>query len=305
MHVELDADLDADGMIAAWRHETWSNGHSTRPGRAKSPALLGSWHLERPFERLVAINAPLAAGGGAERKRVPCYEIPAWDIAKHHVTTMPVRTSALRALGAFANVFAIESFMDELAAAAAADPVFFRLRHLRDPRARAVIEKVAARADWNGWRRREGAGRGIGFARYKHTSAYCAVVAEIEAEEAIRVRRLVIAVDVGQVVNPDGVTNQIEGGAIQAASWTLKEAVRFDRTRVTSVDWETYPIFRFSDAPEVVVEVIDHPELPSLGAGEAAMGPTAGAIANAVCDALGVRVRAVPLTPERLRSAIG
>lgn len=148
-------------------------------------------------------------------------------------------------------------------------------------------------------------GHGIGFARYKHTTAYCAVVAEIEAAEEIRVRRLVIAVDVGQVINPDGVANQIEGGAIQAASWALQEAVRFDRERITSVDWETYPIFRFSDVPQVEVEIIDHPELPSVGAGEASMGPTAGAIANAVADALGVRMYALPLTAERIRAAIG
>ncbi len=181
MHVELEADLDADNAIVGWRHETWSNGHSTRPGRAKSPGLLGSWHLEEPFERLIAINAPLAAGGGAERNSVPCYDFPAWDIVKHRVLEMPIRTSALRSLGAFANVFAIESFMDELAAIAQSDPVTFRLRHLSDPRGRAVIERAVRRAQWTQWRPREGTGHGIGYARYKHTSAYCAVVAEVEA----------------------------------------------------------------------------------------------------------------------------
>ncbi len=302
MHVELEADLDASNAIVGWRHEVWSNGHSSRPGRAKSPALLGAFHLEQPFERLIAINPPLAAGGGAERNSVPSYEFPAWDIVKHRVLDMPIRTSALRALGAFANVFAIESFMDDLARIANTDPVQFRLQHLRDERARAVIERAAQR--FGRWSPREGVGRGIGFARYKHTAAYCAVIAEIEAMEEIRVRRLVIAVDVGQVVNPDGVANQIEGGAIQAASWTLREAVRFDKTRITSIDWENYPIFRFSDVPQVEVEIIDRPELPSVGAGEASIGPTAGAIANAVADALGVRIHALPLTAERIRAAI-
>jgi len=304
MRIELEADLDASGAIIGWRHDVWSNGHSTRPGRAKTPAFLGSWHLEKPFPRLVAINAPLAAGGGAERNSVPCYDFPAWHIVKHHVQAMPIRTSALRALGAVGNVFAIESFMDELAAIGARDPVRFRLDHVSDERARAVIERVAARAQWDAWQAREGVGRGFAFARYKHTSAYCAVVAFVEAEERIRVRRLVIAVDVGQVVNPDGVINQIEGGAIQAASWTLMEAVRFDRERVTSSDWDRYPIFRFGDVPQVDVELVDHPELPSMGAGEASMGPTAAAIANAVADALGLRVRALPLTAERIRAAI-
>lgn len=305
MHVELEADLDADGEIVGWRHDVWSNGHSTRPGRAKSPALLGSWHLEKPFPRLAAINAPLAAGGGAERNSVPCYDFPAWDIVKHHVDAMPIRTSALRALGAVANVFAIESFMDELARITRQDPVHFRLKHVSDDRARAVIERAVARADWRAWRVREGFGHGIAYARYKHTSAYCAVVAEIEALERIRVRRLVIAVDVGQVINPDGVMNQIEGGAIQAASWAVTEAVRFDAERIVSTDWESYPIFRFSDVPDVEVELIDRPELPSMGAGEASMGPAVAAIANAVADALGVRVHALPLTPERIREAIG
>ena len=304
MRVELEADLDAADAIVGWRHETWSNGHSTRPGRAKLPGLLGSWHLETPFERLIAINAPLAAGGGGERNSVPCYDLPAWEVINHRVLEMPLRTSALRALGAFANVFAIESFVDELATLVKADPVHFRLRHLRDERARTVVERVAANARWTDWKRREGMGHGIGFARYKHTSAYCAVIAEVEAEAAIRVRRLYIAVDVGQVINPDGVINQIEGGAIQAASWTIKEALRFDTRHVTSADWETYPIFRFADVPEVEVDIISRPEMPSMGAGEASLGPTAGAIANAVCDALGLRIRDLPLTPERIMAAM-
>ena len=173
---------------------------------------------------------------------------------------MPIRTSALRTLGAFANVFAIESFMDELAAERGEDPLAFRLRHLKDPRARAVLEAAARRAGWSAWKKREAPGHGIGFARYKNFGAYCAVVAEVEGDADIRVRRLVVAVDVGEVINPDGVANQMEGGAIQATSWTLKEAVRFDRTRITSDTWETYPILRFSEVPAVEVEIIARPE---------------------------------------------
>ncbi len=229
---------------------------------------------------------------------------PAWKITNHRLLTMPIRTSALRTLGAFANVFAIESFMDELAAERGEDPVAFRLRHLKDPRARAVIEAAARRAGWNTWRKREGKGHGIGFARYKGSGAYCAVVAEVEGEADIRVRRLVLAVDVGEVINPDGVENQIEGGAIQATSWVLKEAVRFDRTRITSDTWETYPILRFSEVPAVEVEIIARPEEKTLGAGEAAHGPVAGAIANAVFDALGVRVRDLPITRDRIIAAM-
>jgi CO/xanthine dehydrogenase Mo-binding subunit len=302
MAVELTADLDAAGEVLAWRHELWSNGHSSRPGRAATPTLLAASHLERPFERVLAINPPMPAGG-ADRNAVPLYDFPARRIVNHRLLSMPLRASALRSLGAFANVFAIESFADELARAREEDPVAWRLRHLADPRARAVIEAAARRAGWSGCRPREARGHGIGCAKYKNLGAYCAVVAEIEAEREIRVRRLVVAVDVGLVVNPDGVANQIEGGAIQATSWTLKEAVRFDRTRVTSSTWEDYPILKFSEVPAVEVEIVSRPDLPSVGAGEAAQGPTAAAIANAVCDALGVRVRDLPITPERIAAA--
>jgi len=303
MAVEIEADLGADGAVLAWRHEIWSNGHSSRPGRATTPALLAASHLEQGFERLIAINPPVAAGGGADRNAVPGYDLPAWRVRSHRLLGMPIRTSALRSLGAFANVFAIESFLDELAAQQGEDPLAQRLRLLSEPRARAVLEAAARRANWAGWQKREGRGHGIGFARYKGSGAWCAVIAEIEAGREIRVERLVIAVDVGLAINPDGVVNQIEGGAIQAASWTLKEQVRFDRTRITSDSWDDYPILRFSEVPAVEVELMDQPRSPSLGAGEAAQGPTAAAIANAVFDALGVRVRDLPITPERIIAA--
>jgi CO/xanthine dehydrogenase Mo-binding subunit len=302
MAIEIEADLDAAGEVRAWRHDLWSNGHSTRPGRAATPTLLAAAHLERPFERVLAINPPMPAGG-ADRNAVPLYDFPARRIVNHRLLAMPLRASALRSLGAFANVFAIESFVDDLARARDEDPVAWRLRHLADPRARAVIEAAARRAGWSQWRRREAWGHGIGFAKYKNLGAYCAIVAEIEAEREIRVRRLVVAVDVGLVVNPDGVANQIEGGAIQATSWTLKEAVRFDRLRVTSSTWEEYPILTFSEVPAVEVEIVARPDLPSVGAGEAAQGPTAAAIANAVYDALGVRVRDLPITAERIAAS--
>jgi CO/xanthine dehydrogenase Mo-binding subunit len=201
-------------------------------------------------------------------------------------------------------VFAIESFMDELALAARADPIAFRLRHLKDARARAVIEAAARRGKWGAWTPAEGRGHGIGFAKYKNLGAYCAVVAEVEVSDEVRVKRLVAAVDVGLVVNPDGVVNQIEGGAIQSTSWTLKEQVQLDSRGIASLSWEDYPILKFSEVPTVEIEMIDRRELPSVGAGEAAQGPTAAAIANAVTHALGVRVRELPLTPERITAAI-
>jgi len=193
--------------------------------------------------------------------------------------------------------------MDELAGAAGTDPVDFRLAHLADPRARAVVEEAARQAGW-GEAVPQDHGRGIGFARYKDKGAYCAVVADVRVDHEVHVERLVAAVDVGLVVNPDGVRNQVEGGATQATSWTLKERVRFDRRRITSTDWESYPILRFGEAPAVVVHLLDHPDQPSLGSGECAQGPTAAAIANAVTAALGVRVRDLPLNAEAVVAAI-
>jgi CO/xanthine dehydrogenase Mo-binding subunit len=231
---------------------------------------------------------------------VPGYDFPAWQITSHRLLTMPIRTSSLRTLGAFANVFAIESFVDELASLRGEDPLAYRLRHLPDARARAVLQAAADGARWGTWRKRDDHGHGIAFARYKGFGAYCAVVAEVEGEADIRVRRLVIAVDVGEAINPDGVANQIEGGAIQATSWTLREAVRFDRTAITSVDFETYPILRFSEVPAVEVTIMPRAEDPPLGAREAAHGPTSAAIANAIFDALGTRVRDLPITRERI-----
>jgi CO/xanthine dehydrogenase Mo-binding subunit len=302
--VDIEAGLDASGNVVAWCHSVWGNGHVSRPGRGKTPTLLTATQLAKPFPRVIAANPPLAGGGGSERNAIPTYDLPSWRITNHRLLTMPLRTSSLRTLGAFANVFSIESFMDELADEIGQDPVAFRLRHLKDPRARAVVEAAARRAGWSAWTKREGAGHGIAYARYKNFGAYCAVVAEVTTEPDVRVQRLVMAVDVGEVINPDGVENQMEGGAIQATSWTLKEAVRFDNRRVTSDSWETYPILTFSEAPAVEVEILARPEEKTLGAGEAAHGPVAGAIANAVYDALGVRVRDLPITRERIIAAM-
>jgi nicotinate dehydrogenase subunit B len=303
MAIEIEADLDTQNEIISWRHAIWSNGHAARPGRAAQPALLAAFELENPFPRMISTNPPQANGGGGDRNSVPLYDFPSWTIESHRLLTMPVRTSALRTLGAQGNVFAIESCLDEIAADRGEDPVAFRLRHLRDERAKDVIRTAARRASWKP-APRPGVGFGIGFARYKNTGAYCAVIAEIDGEEDIRVKRLTIAVDVGEAINPDGVINQIEGGAIQATSWVLKERVRFDATRITSNSWTDYPILRFSEVPAVQVDVIQRPEIEPVGAGEAAHGPVTAAIANAVFDCLGVRVRNLPITRDSLIAAM-
>ncbi len=303
MTVEVEADLDAEGEIVDWRHSIWGNGHTARPGRADQPTLLAATELATPFPRAISVDPPPTSGGGSDRNSVPLYDFPSWHVESHRLTIMPIRTSALRTLGAQGNVFAIESFLDELAFERGEDPVAFRLRHLSDPRSKAVIEAAARRANWKP-AKQDSTGYGIGFSRYKNTGAYCAAVAEVEVAEDIRVKKLTLAVDVGEAVNPDGVLNQIEGGAIQATSWVLKERVRFDSTRITSNSWTEYPILRFSEVPDVDVEIISRPEIDPVGAGEAAHGPVTAAIANAVFDALGVRLRHLPITRDRLIAAM-
>ena len=298
MAVALDALLDGSGNIVSWRHDLWSNGHTHRPGRSQKPVLLAAGEIADALERAPSIDPPLPSGG-AQRNAIPGYEFPDLLVMHHYVREAPMRGSSLRSLGAFANVFAIESFMDELAAAANADPVEFRLRHLKDPRGRAVIEEAVRVSQWSSFEKQEGRGRGIAYARYKNIGAYCAVVAEVEAGGAeLRVARLVAAVDVGLPVNPDGVANQVEGGCVQATSWALKEA-----WRPGAVTWEDYPILKFSEAPAVEVSLLKS-SFPSLGAGECTMGPTVAAIANALNDALDVRVRELPLTAENITRAI-
>jgi len=294
MVVALQASLDGEGNIVSWRHDLWSNGHTHRPGRGDKPVLIAAAELAQPFERGPAVDPPLPSGG-AQRNAVPGYEFPDFQVMHHYVREAPVHGSSLRSLGAFGNVFAIESFMDELADG---DPIGFRLKHLKDPRGRAVLEEAVRKSNWNSWKKSEGRGRGIAYARYKNIGAYCAVVAEVEASGAeLRVTRLVAAVDVGLAVNPDGVINQIEGGCVQATSWALKE-----EWRPGAVSWEDYPILRFSEAPPVEVVVLKN-AFPSLGAGECTMGPAVAAIANALHDALGVRVRKLPLTAENIANA--
>lgn len=303
MAIEIEADLDGDNEIVGWRHAIWSNGHAARPGRAAQPALLAATEIAIPYPRMISTNPPAANGGGGDRNSVPLYDLPAWTVTSHRLLTMPVRTSALRTLGGQGNVFAIESVLDEIATLRDEDPIAFRLRHLRDERAKEVIRAAARRAQWKP-QKKSGIGHGVGFARYKNMGAYCAAIAEIEGTDDIRVKRLTLAVDVGEAINPDGVINQIEGGAIQATSWVLKERVRFDRTRITSTSWTDYPILTFSEVPMVDVEIVQRPEIEPVGAGEAAHGPVTAAIANAVYDCLGVRVRDLPITRDKIIAAM-
>jgi CO/xanthine dehydrogenase Mo-binding subunit len=296
------------GRIIDWNYDVWSNTHSTRPDTPGGVNLLASWYLADAKKPAPPRNIPQPAGGG-DRNAVPLYEFPRQRVVNHLIKEMPLRVSALRTLGAYANVFALESFMDELALAAGADPVAFRLAHLTDPRGRAVIEAVAKKAGWQpGQTGGDGKGRGIAFAKYKNLATYVAVIVDVEVDRAsgvIRVPRAFAAADSGQIINPDGLMNQIEGGVIQSTSWTLKEHVRFTPDGIVSRDWESYPILTMPEVPRVEVELIDRPSERPLGAGEASQGPTVAAIANAFAHATGRRLRELPLAPARVKAALG
>jgi nicotinate dehydrogenase subunit B len=307
MVAKVRASLDASGHVVDWDYGVWSNTHTMRPGPAGS--LLAAQHMEHAFPVPEPRPIPQPEGGG-DRNSIPLYTLPRAKVTHHFLRDMPVRVSALRSLGAHMNIFAIESFMDELALAAGADPVTFRVAHLEDSRARDVITAAADDFRWAAHAvPTNGHGYGFAFARYKNLAAYCAVAMQVRVDHETgqtRVLRVAAAVDTGQVINPDGVRNQIEGAILQSLSWSLFESVSFDTTRITSTDWSTYPILRFSSVPESVsVRVIDRPGTPFLGCGEAGQGPASAALANAVANATGKRVRDLPLNAARVKAAIG
>jgi CO/xanthine dehydrogenase Mo-binding subunit len=308
MSLQASAGLDADGRIVRWRYDIWSCSHSTRPsGGEDAGGMLAAREKAGPLP-LPPVSDGRQPTGGADRNGIPLYAFADQRVVEHIVLEPPLRNSALRSLGAYGNVFAIESFIDEIAREIGADPYEYRLRHLEDERGRAVIERARDMAAGAPQLTASGrTGRGFAFAKYKNLSSYVAVVVDVGVDPGngqVRVLRAFAAVDVGQVINPDGVRNQIEGGIVQSASWTLKEQVRFSADRIQSIDWASYPILRFTEVPDIEVAVIDRPELPFVGAGEAAQGPTAAAIANAIADAVQIRLRDVPFTPDRVSAAL-
>jgi nicotinate dehydrogenase subunit B len=318
MTMQLHASLDPSGKVVDWGHELWSYTHSTRPSDPAGSNLLAGWYLQEPTTPGPSRNIPQPSGG-SDRNSVPLYDFPQQKVVNHLLVDLPIRTSALRTLGAYANVFALESFMDELAGAAGMDPVEFRLAHMKDPRARAVIERAAA---ISGWKKTVAAdtrtpraqlapgvnkGRGIAFAKYKNLSVYCCVIADVAVDTrsgVVRVERAWAVADAGLVINPDGLRNQIEGGVIQSTSWTLHESASHDQNRLLSRNWPDYRILRFPEMPTVQVELIDRPDEKPLGVGEGAQGPTVAAIANAVANATGRRSRDLPLNAERIKALL-
>ncbi len=305
MVIKTKAGVDADGNVLDWSFDLWSTAHGTRPG-GNPGNLLAGLMVDPPFEQ------PTPGDGGppnyaAARNAIALYEFPGQTVTTHFVTDMPIRVSSTRSLGAYANVFALESFIDELARAANVDPLEYRLRYLKDERARAVLTKAADMFGWSNYQRTPNQGRGIAFAQYKNYAAIAAIAMEVRVTPRngrVQVLRVTAADDSGQAVNPDGIANQIEGAIIQSLSWTLKEEVKFSDSAILSTDWASYPIMTFQEVPSVDVAVINQQGMPFLGTGEAGQGPAAAAVANAIYDAVGVRLRTLPLTPDRVKAAI-
>jgi CO/xanthine dehydrogenase Mo-binding subunit len=304
MVIAVRGGLDPRGRVVAWDSRVYSATHSSRPHGAAPGNLLAGAEL----------GLPRSAGNvGADRNARPPYRSPNDRVRLSLLETTMLRTSALRGLGSPQNTFANESFMDELAAAAGVDPIAFRLRHLDDPRAVAVLEEVAKLARWDPRPspqrdRTSGAGRGLAFVQYDNAGAYVGLVVEVRVDRVTgkaRVQRAYVAHDCGLIVNPDGLRNQIEGNVIQGLSRALLEEVGFDRQAVTSLDWASYPILRFSGVPdEIAISLIDRRDQPPLGAGEPATTPVFAAVANAIFDATGARLRSVPFTAERVKAAL-
>jgi nicotinate dehydrogenase subunit B len=298
MHIETSASIDRSGVIRGWDYDIWSGTHSGRPRSEQDASnLIYATHKKNPMSAPPVRSIP-QPNGGADRNGIPLYNFDNMTVTKHLVTDRPIRTSALRGLGAYANVFAIESFMDEMANSIGEDPLAFRLKHLNDERGIAVLEKLAEVSAWRDRPSDSEEGWGLAFAQFKNRSSYFGIVMRLKADaegKSIRLIKATAVCDAGLVINPDGAIAQLEGGIIQSSSWTLKEQVRFNQGSKESIDWASYPILRFDEIPDVEVVLMDRDDQSSLGVGETAQGPTAAAIANALFAQTGKRVRGLPL----------
>lgn len=290
MLMELEASLDQAGKINYWKSDIWTDSHSTRPNK-NAATLLPARHLAKPFE----MNSRGYLKGGV-RNADPYYSIPSMQVVAHYFDG-PLRVSSLRSLGAFANIFAIESFMDELAIKAESDPISFRLSHLEDERAKEVVKGVKDMT--KDVQVKDGEGLGYAFCRYKNYAAYCAMAVLVSVDKTnnqVNIRKCWAAVDVGEIINPDGLKNQVEGAIVQAIGWTLSEAVTFNSHEIISSDWVSYTSTNFSMSPDTIeVRLLDRPDQPAMGGGEAGTPPVAAAIGNAIFRAIGKRVYELPI----------
>ncbi|WP_261841899.1 xanthine dehydrogenase family protein molybdopterin-binding subunit [Aliamphritea ceti] len=313
MRMELTATIDDAAKIVGYEHDVWTGIHGARPGlqfymdAGTGTAYLPMWNLDNPVKRYDIVDIPPKFGGGGERNANPIYDIPNTRVVKHLIPEMPLRVSALRTLGAHGNIFAMECFLDEIALDLNEDPAALRIRHLTDPRHKEVIEQVVKKSGWTGKRGGNGKGRGLAFSRYKNRAGMTAIVVDVDVDlktGEVTIEKVTAAVDAGQAINTDGVANQVEGGIIQSLSWALMEEVTYNEDAITSLDWITYPILKLDNTPTVDIQVINRPDQAPLGVGEVSQGPASAALANAVFDACGARVRELPLRPEKIKAAM-
>jgi CO/xanthine dehydrogenase Mo-binding subunit len=300
--IDMRASMDAEGNVTAWEGDFYMpqqtlNGFFVPLVAATLAGLPAADHI---------------APGNVFQNSAIGYKFPNVKTVCKRLETTPFRPSWIRTPGRMQNTYANESFVDELAAAAKADPLEFRRKYLDDKRGLELLDRLAALAKWEKRPSPQPSasgsvakGRGISYVKYELVRTYIGAVAEVEVERAsgvIRVTKFYVAHDCGQIINPDGLKNQIEGNVIQTVSRTLLEEVKFDRAQVTSLDWESYPILKFPQVPEIAIELIDRPSEKPWGAGEPSAAVIPSAIANAVFDATGVRLRSIPYTPAQVKA---
>ena len=303
MLLDYQGAIDDGGNLVAWSSESWM---PKKPKEFAVPLLAGE---------LAALPTEEAHPGSIQQSLAIQYAVPNVKAVAHWLAETPFRPSWIRTPGRMQNTFGNESFMDELAAAARADPIEYRKRLLKDARGVECIERCEKLANWKSQQNREPwpnaevmRGRGFSYIKYELVRTYIAAVADVAVNRRtgmVRVERFFVAHDCGQIINPDGLRNQIEGNVVQTVSRTLIEELKFDNSRVTSVDWKTYPILTFPDVPEVTIDLIDRPTEKPWGAGEPTAAIVPSAVANAIYDACGARVRSVPFTPATVLAAIG
>jgi len=307
MLVEVRAALDDQNRITAWRQDIWSGPHGQRPGLGGNVNFLAAGEVDPAMRTTRMVDLPIERGGAAGRNGKPVYAVPDQGLTIHIVQDLPVRSSSLRALGTHLNTIAIEASMDELAQVAGQDPVAFRLAHLEDPRARAVLQNVADRVDVHRAELADDPEQAIGiaFGQYKNSAAYAAVAVRVRLEDEPVLTDIWSCVDAGFQASPDGVLHQIEGGLLQAASWTLREGVLLRGGQIDAAGWDDYPVLDWAEMPRLHIETVEYgPEEPPLGVGEAMAGPVAAAIVSAVSRVLGQPMTHLPLDRARLIAAL-
>jgi nicotinate dehydrogenase subunit B len=303
MLMELSAELDASGRLVDYTAEIWNTPHTGARGTAVAESALAGYAAPPSAPQRLMPDGSRFSGGLLNA--TPSYEIAATRTLEHVIAPTPVRTSSLRSLGGAPNTFASESFIDELAEAVGQDPLAYRLTMLTDPRGRAVLTRLSELCGWaKRWEAGTGRGLGLAYDRHRGRGAMVACAAEVEVDAEVKLLKLWCACDGGLIVNPDGALNQLEGGMVMAASWTLKEQVKLGGPGIASTTWDDYPILRFDEVPPIEIELLNTGDPRPFGLGEVSQGPVMAAIGNAVAHALSARIRELPMTRDKIAAAL-